>query len=231
MCPRPCQRSKHRTPCALYFIVCTVLCCHPPGFFPRTSAYSSRSDCLRWRRSAFSLDNKDNMESLLREKKKNKETCVKILFVLLMYSFPCLFVCLMGYRELHTGHFRHLIIATTRNYRNTSSLHYYYFIIYLFRQEISKFFELFLNCSSSHLSPDSMENIQVYTTFHYKHIQLRWSPWLLALWSPCYFVEKKKVLSPLCMNCLMYYWIQQRKEFNWVLYEQGFVNFCMTVKQ
>lgn len=141
-----------------------------PGFFPRTSAYSSKLDGLRWRRSAFPLHNKDNMGSLLIEKKKNKETCVKILFVLLMYLFPCLFVSLMGCRKLHTGHFRHLIIAKTRNYKDTSSLHYYYFIIYLFRREISKFLELFLNCSSSHLSPDSMENIQVYTTFHYKHI-------------------------------------------------------------
>lgn len=132
--------------------MCTAFCCHPPGFFPRTSPYSSRSDCLRWRRLTSSLDKKDNMGSLLIEKKKTKETCVKISFVLLMYLFPCLFVCLLGYRELHIDHFRHLIIAKTQNYRDPSSLHYYYFIIYLFRREISKFLELFVNCSSLRLS-------------------------------------------------------------------------------
>lgn len=89
ICPWPCQRSKHRTPCVVYFVY------HPPGFFFPGPQLTPQGQIDKKKKGSYLIYTK-----------KNEETCVRILFVLLMYLFPCLLLCLLGCRKLHTRHFR-----------------------------------------------------------------------------------------------------------------------------
>lgn len=110
ICPWPCQRSKHRTPCVVYFVY------HPPGFF-----FQDLSLLLKVR-----LTKKKKKKEVIwyTQRRMKKRVWGYYLCYLCICFLACLCVCWDAGNYTQDTLDNCLIIAKAQNYRDTSNLHY-----------------------------------------------------------------------------------------------------------